>query len=80
MEALTVPEYVEQPVELRHALLQRLGEQRHLHKDNTNCLIRNHSGASFCELPVRDEVVGVPEGLVVVLQVIVQERHHIDRT
>ena len=27
LEALTVPEYVEQPVELRHALLQRLGEQ-----------------------------------------------------
>ena len=79
MEALTVPEYVEQPVELRHALLQRLGEQCHLHKDNTNCLIRNHSGAFFGEPPVGDEVVGVPEGLVVVPQAGVQERHHVDR-
>ena len=57
LEATAVPEYVEQPVELRHALLQRLGEQRHLHKDNTNCL---------CQLEaVYRELVGVPAVLCV---------------
>ncbi len=79
MEVAAVPEYVEQSVGLRDTLLQRLGEQRLLHKDNTNCLIRNHSGAFFGEHPVGDEVVGVPLRLVIVPQAVVQERHHIDR-
>ncbi len=61
LEPAAVPEYVEQPVGLTLARLRSLGEQRHLHKDNTNCLIRNLSSPFFDETPVGDEMVGVPQ-------------------